>query len=143
MNSVDHLPPQPILGAALIVRQVLADAFPGRMRHSLQCKRASMLMDVALKRLGVKHQLHSGWIGPREDGRGHVWVRVGPNLLDITLEQYSDYLGEVPSIVWGPWRPLQDCYQYHWDMAGPWRYHREDIRPDLVESVLERIDHWK
>lgn len=93
--------PAPVLRTAQVVREVLLEAFPDRPLLEQQCKRAAMLLDIALREQGFRTSLAADYVvGPGDIPRrenGHVWVvvRLGrqPYLLDVTLTQFQAALG--------------------------------------------------
>lgn len=132
--------------AASVVRDRLACEFPSNPRLVRQCKRAAILLDLALRELGLGRYTYptAGWVHHVDREAGHVWNVVSFDgtryILDVALTQFKPLLKRsVPEIVWGPAREVAAEYKYIPDGRGRYRYDRMDIRPDLVEAVVREV----
>lgn len=133
-----------ILKYAEHVRKIILDEFPDNRNFDKQCKRASILIDLLLKKNNIPSYINAGHITKEGDthdyDRGHVWNVVccedDDYILDITLTQFKDYLSyDVPVIVFTPEHIAEEKYSYVSDGYGEYEYQKEDVRKSLLEKI--------
>lgn len=141
-----------ILTVARIIRETLLEEFPNNLKLEKQCKRASILFDIAGKQVGLDTYPVAGYITKQDDTndyeRGHVWNIViiddKEYILDTTLTQFEGYLGcNVPTIVLEEEYTASKRYHYKEDGYGEYEYYQDDVRISLRKSVLNKITNYQ
>lgn len=130
-----------------MIRSILESEY-GDVKLQKQCKRASILFDMACQKLGYETEIKAGYINREGDSfhreRGHIWNTFYWNkqewILDITLTQFDGYLGKtIPNIICTPKEEAVLEYGYVEDGMGEYVYEKEDVRFLLIQRTLEKL----
>lgn len=133
------------------IRELLVKEFPDSPSLERQCKRASILFAEVCKGLDIPVSIYSGHISKPGDQiereRGHLWnvVRLDNKsyLVDLTLSQFSSYLGiAVADVVILPDSNEKEASMYLSDGLGEYIYRYDDVRYTLMEKtskIIKRI----